>query len=61
MTVQELLDELNKVDDKSITVCVLGCYASEGDIGSVSISEVGEADDQPNKRRVVLYSDICSG
>jgi tRNA A37 methylthiotransferase MiaB len=61
MTVQELLDELNKVADKSTTVIVAGCYASDGDIQNVSISEAGEIPEHPNETVVTLYTDLCNG
>lgn len=59
MTVQELINKLNSIEDKSISVIICGCYASEG-ITEGIIEEVKERKTSL-EHECLLLSDICSG
>ena len=55
MTVQELINNLNSIEDKSINVVVCGCYGSEGIIEEVEERKTSW------EHECLLLSDICSG
>jgi hypothetical protein len=58
MNVQELIDELNKIEDKTKTVCILseygwGCFSESDDVS------VEERDDEEDENGNTIPGMIC--